>query len=56
MTEEGDLMFKLHYRDGNGKMVELFPLERLDCHLVMEEGEINCTGGRTCKLNKSNNN
>ncbi len=50
MTEEGDLMFKVYYRDDKGEKTDLFPLERVECHLVMEEGEINCSGGRTCKL------
>ena len=50
MTEEGDLMFKVYYLNEKGEKTDLFPLERVDCHLVMEEGEINCTGGRTCKL------
>lgn len=53
MTEEGDLMFKLYYYDGKGEKADLLPLERVECHLCMEEGEINCTGGRTCKWNTS---
>ena len=50
MTEDGDLMFQVYYRDRKGDKVDLFPLERVDCHLMMEEGEINCTNARTCKL------
>lgn len=48
MTEESDLMFKIYYYDQSGGKVDLIPAERVDCHLMMEEGEIVCPRPSTC--------
>ena len=49
MTEERDLMFQLYYRDDNEDKVDVVPNEKVECHLMMEEGEITCSKFRTCE-------
>ena len=50
MTEEKDIMFRLFYRNQNGEKVDVVPVEKVECQLMMEEGEITCFSHRTCAL------
>lgn len=49
MTEDGDIGFSAYYLERNGDRVDLFPNERVECHLRMEEGEIICVRPVLCK-------
>ncbi|XP_046633880.1 SEC14-like protein 2 isoform X4 [Daphnia pulicaria] len=44
MTEEGDISFRLYYvKSKGGKKFDVVNMERVESHLMMEEGEIVCT-------------
>ncbi|EFX85378.1 hypothetical protein DAPPUDRAFT_222627 [Daphnia pulex] len=44
MTEEGDIGFRLYYvKSRSGQKFDVVNMERVESHLVMEEGEIVCT-------------
>jgi hypothetical protein len=49
MTEDCDIGFSVYYMEDDGKRVDLMN-ERMQSHLVMEEGQIVCTRTCTCKL------
>lgn len=49
MTEDRDIMFHVFYRDQNGKKVDVVQKEKIECHLMMEEGEILCFSPRICE-------
>ena len=38
-SEEGDIAFGIYKKKGNEKMF-IVPKDRVDCHIVSEEGEI----------------
>ena len=42
MTEEGDIGFSAYYVERNGEKVDLMTNERIQSHLMMEEGELLC--------------
>ena len=42
MTEEGDIGFSVYYVERNGEKVDLMTNERIQSHLMMEEGELLC--------------
>jgi hypothetical protein len=51
MTEEGDIGFRLYYvKSRGGKKFDVVNMERVESHLVMEEGEIVCTRPVLCKF------
>ena len=52
MTEEGDIGFSAYYVERNGEKVDLMTNERIQSHLMMEEGEILCIRPVLCKLNR----
>ncbi|XP_046460797.1 SEC14-like protein 2 [Daphnia pulex] len=43
MTEDGDIGFGVHYVERNGDKFDLVNNERVESHLMMEEGELLCT-------------
>ena len=49
MTKDRDIMFHVFYRDENGKKVDVVPKEKVECNLMMEEGEIICFSPRICE-------
>ena len=53
MTEEGDIGFSAYYVERNGEKVDLMTNERIQSHLMMEEGELLCIHPVLCnKLNR----
>ncbi len=51
MTEEGDIGFRLYYvKNRGGKKFDVVNMERVESHLVMEEGELLCTRPVLCKF------
>ncbi|EFX85317.1 hypothetical protein DAPPUDRAFT_237865 [Daphnia pulex] len=42
MTEDGDIGFSAYYVERNGEKVDLMSSERIQSHLMMEEGELLC--------------
>jgi len=52
MTEEGDIGFSAYYVERNGEKVDLMSNERIQSHLMMEEGELLCIRPVLCKLNR----
>jgi len=63
MTEGGDLRYRIFYKSYEGVIEDLVPLDRVESHLVMEDGVIICELPGKCKifviyhlgLNKMNN-
>ena len=50
MTEEGDIGFRLYYVENRGgEKFDVVNSERIESHLMMEEGEIICTRPVLCK-------
>jgi len=41
-TEGGDIAFRVYHKKADGEKVEMFPKDRLECHLIMEEGSTPC--------------
>lgn len=50
MTEEGDIGFGVYFSECNDEKIELVPVERVDSHLQMEEGEVVCSKRCTCRF------
>lgn len=48
MTEGGDIGFRVYYKDPEEGVVDLVPLDRIESHLVIEEGEIICNKTGKC--------
>lgn len=42
MTEGGDLAYRVFYKSYEGVIEDLVPLDRVESHLVMEDGLIIC--------------
>lgn len=42
MTKDGDIGFGVHLTDKKGDKIQVVPTERVECHLIVEEGEILC--------------
>jgi hypothetical protein len=53
MTEDGDIGFSAYYVERNGEKVDLMSSERIQSHLMMEEGELLCVRPVLCKFKKS---
>ncbi len=50
MSEGGDIAFRVSMKDKVGEgVVDLVPLERIESHLVMEEGQIKVDAVGICK-------
>lgn len=49
MTEEADIGFSIYYLKANGEKGYLVTPEKIQSHLMMEVGEVNCTRVGTCK-------
>jgi hypothetical protein len=49
MTEDCDIVFNVYYVENDEERVDLMN-ERIQSHLVMEEGQIVCTRTCTCML------
>ena len=49
MTEEGDIGFSVYYLKNNGEKGYLVTQERIQSHLMMEEGQVICFRNGTCK-------
>lgn len=50
MTEDGDIGFSAYYVERNGEKVDLMSSERIQSHLMMEEGELLCVRPVLCKF------
>ena len=48
MTEESDIGFSIYYLERNGDRTDIVMNERVDSHLMMEEGEIICVRPVLC--------
>ena len=48
-SESGDIAFCVFFQSEEDT-VELFPKERYECHLIMEEGRVPCECPGTCML------
>lgn len=48
MTEGGDIGFRVYYKDPQDGVVDFIPLDRIESHLVTEEGEIICEKSGKC--------
>lgn len=48
MTEGGDIGFRVYFKDSEGVIDDLVPLDRIESHLVTEEGEIICARTGKC--------
>lgn len=48
MTEGGDIGFRVYYKDPQEGVVDFIPLDRIESHLVTEEGEIICEKAGKC--------
>jgi len=40
MSEGGDIAFRVSFKGIDNDVVDLVPLERIESHLVMEEGQV----------------
>ena len=49
MTEEGDIGFSAYYLERNGDRVDIITNERVQSHLMMEEGDVVCVRPVLCK-------
>ena len=47
MTEGGDIGYRIYCKTDQG-VVDLVPLERVESHLFMEEGQLVCDRVGTC--------
>ena len=50
MTVGYDIAFRVYYKNSTGAEVELIPSNKVESHLMMEEGEIICDTIGKCKL------
>lgn len=50
MTEGGDIKFRVYIKKSEGNVVDLVPLNQVDSHLAMEEGQFTCEEPGKCKL------
>lgn len=48
MTEGGDIGFRVYCKNKEEGTVELVPFDRIESHLVMEEGELICSSAGKC--------
>ena len=48
MTEDCDIGFSVYCIENNGQRIDLITNERIQSHLMMEEGDIVCTRLCTC--------
>ncbi|XP_046460824.1 SEC14-like protein 2 [Daphnia pulex] len=42
MTEGGDIRYRVYIKKSKGNVVDVIPLDRVDSHLMMEEGQFTC--------------
>jgi hypothetical protein len=49
MTEGGDIQFRVYIKKSKGNVVDVIPLDRVDSHLTMEEGQFTCDEPGKCK-------
>lgn len=56
MTEGGDIGFRVYYKDPVEGIDDLIPLDRIESHLVTEEGQIICGRPGKCITNRDLNN
>lgn len=50
MTEDSDIGFSVYYVERNGDRVDIITNERVQSHLMMEEGDVVCTRPVLCNL------
>lgn len=50
MSEGGDLAYRIFYKTAAGGIEELVPLDRVDSHLRIEEGQITCENTGKCNI------
>lgn len=50
MTEDGDIGFSAYYQERNGERFDIMTNERINSHLMMEEGEIICVRPVLCEF------
>jgi hypothetical protein len=50
MTEGGDIRYRVYIKKSKGNVVDVIPLDRVDSHLTMEEGQFTCDEPGKCKL------
>lgn len=50
MTEGGDIAYRVYWKSSDGDVFDLVPFDRVDSHLIMEEGHLNCEQTGKCKL------
>ena len=43
MTEGGDISYRIYCKNSADGLVDLVPLDRVESHLLIEEGQITCT-------------
>ena len=49
MTEGGDIRFRVYIKKSKGNVVDVIPLDRVDSHLAMEEGQMACDEPGKCE-------
>ncbi len=50
MTEDSDIGFSVYYVERNGERVDIITNERVQSHLMREEGEVVCVRPVLCNL------
>lgn len=50
MTEGGDIAYRVYWKSSDGDIFDLVPFDRVDSHLIMEEGHLNCEQTGKCKI------
>jgi len=48
MTESADIGYRIFYIDDSGRENDVLPFQRVDSHLMMEEGAILCNHQGSC--------
>jgi hypothetical protein len=47
MSDGGDIAFRIYSKKNSGEIV---PMNRVDSHILMEEGQVTCDEPGQCKL------
>jgi hypothetical protein len=50
MSEDSDIGFSVYYLERNGDRVDIITNERVQSHLMMEEGDVVCVRPVLCRL------
>ena len=48
MTEGGDIAYRVYWKNSDGNIFDLVPFDRVDSHLIMEEGHLTCEQAGKC--------